>query len=277
MRRATHRRIHTRAYCAFRFGLSRLTSTCSRDGIVCTRRWNGLLRGRTWCWHHRGTRQLRSWSVSRSRLGVRCSRGFADRCRWLSRPSRRRIRDEYTLACRTCRLVMVEGRAGARRRSWDALVAGTGSATTDPLARRRLLDLLIVGIANLAGVEEIDNGEILDIGGGTWLAGEHDDILAMRRHAVTRSWRWRWPHVLKGIPATCRDAKGSQISQVSALLGPATKDVHDIVDNGGCVSFSWSGNVSDAVESRPRVLGWIVAPDIVEPLKAIGPAKTTSH
>ena len=65
--------------------------------------------------------------------------------------------------------------------------------------------------------------------------------------------------------------------EIGPFLRPSPEDVHDVVDNGSGVAFPRNGNVSYTIEERPLVRGWVVTPDVVEPLKPIRPTKSGSR
>jgi hypothetical protein len=134
-----------------------------------------------------------------------------------------------------------------------------------------------VGITNFGRVQDIYHAELIRVAGSrAGFACQNNNLVPIGRHAVTRSRRGRGTHVLESVPSLGSDAERRQIAQVSAFLGPATKNVHDIVDQCCRMAFSRRGDVPDAVLLSPRIGGRGVRPHVVEPVGSIGTSKPAS-
>ena len=196
------------------------------------------------------------------------------------------------VGCREVRSIgasSVDSAGGGCRRRWSleslrigwALGAVTGRQVSG-LAHAgasnccRGLLLRIVWIANLSSIQTIDQSQVVHGSSRrARLASYNDDGLSHRGRAVAGTGRGRRAHVLEGVPAPRGDAEGSQISQIGSFLGSSSKDVHDVVDNRGCVALPRNRNITDALELRPEVRRRIVRPDVVKPLESVGTAEAT--
>jgi len=76
-------------------------------------------------------------------------------------------------------------------------------------------------------------------------------------------------HVLEHVPAAGGNPECGKVAQINAFLSAPAKDVHGVVYEGGRMAFAGYGNVTNAVELRPRVGTWLIGPDIVEPGDAV--------
>lgn len=76
-------------------------------------------------------------------------------------------------------------------------------------------------------------------------------------------------HVLEHVPAAGGNPECCKVAQINAFLSAPTKDVHGVVYEGSRMAFAGYGNVTNAVELRPRVGTWLIGPDIVEPGDAV--------
>lgn len=136
--------------------------------------------------------------------------------------------------------------------------------------------LTVVGISNLSRIQNVEYTQIVDGGGGgAGFTTENHDRLANCRHAVARPRGGRRAHVLKRVPPSRGYPERSKVPQIAALLGATPEDVHDIVHERSSVSLARGGNVPYAIELLPQVNGWIVAPNVIEPLEAISTTEPT--
>ena len=74
---------------------------------------------------------------------------------------------------------------------------------------------------------------------------------------------------MESVPAAGRDPERGEITEVCSFFRPTSKDVHDVVNYGGSVTFPRGRYVTYAIQLRPAICCRIVSPYIIKPLISV--------
>ena len=134
----------------------------------------------------------------------------------------------------------------------------------------------IIRIPDLPSIQRISHFELFYVVRAcAWLAAYNPYYFIMTAHGVTRPWTGRWPHILKGMPATAGNSECSQVSEIGPFFSTSAKNIHYTIYLGCCVTFAGAWNIPYAIQLRPSYDLEVILPDIVEPCFTISTPKSS--